>query len=160
VRLRWTQLSELRCARRSIGRGWCRGVQRWACAHQQLFAPSSSLTSSATMPNWCDNWCQLSHDDPAMVVRAHAALARCVVLCCVVLAAPARPSAWRSARVTRMAPWCFKREKGWLYFTKLRPSPMPFTRFFITLPSSSRKRAGRVEMRPTGLRAVPTEVCA
>jgi hypothetical protein len=23
VRLRWTQLSELRCARRSIGRGWC-----------------------------------------------------------------------------------------------------------------------------------------
>jgi hypothetical protein len=29
-------------------------------------------------------------------------------------------------------------EKGWLYFTKLRPSPMPFTRFFIMLPSSSR----------------------
>ncbi len=29
-------------------------------------------------------------------------------------------------------------EKGWLYFTKLRPSPMPFTRFFITLPSSTR----------------------
>ncbi len=28
-------------------------------------------------------------------------------------------------------------EKGWLYFTKLRPSPMPFTRFFITLPSPS-----------------------
>jgi hypothetical protein len=32
------------------------------------------------MPNWCDNWCQLSHDDPAMVARAHAALSRCKLL--------------------------------------------------------------------------------
>lgn len=28
------------------------------------------------MPNWCDNWCLLSHDEPAMVARAHAAFLR------------------------------------------------------------------------------------
>jgi hypothetical protein len=28
------------------------------------------------MPNRCDNWCKLSHDDPALVARAHAAMLR------------------------------------------------------------------------------------